>query len=59
MRQGFFAFLCELGNGYDRIKKTFLEHEKCGLIEVPFSAMQNPMFAIQKHSALKEMVRVK
>lgn len=59
MKQGFFAFYVELGSGYDRIKQTFLEHEKCGLIEVPYSYMTNPWFAIQKYSPLKEIIKVK
>ncbi|XP_031624941.1 glutamate receptor ionotropic, delta-2-like [Contarinia nasturtii] len=59
VREGFFAFYVELGSGYDRIKQTFLEHEKCGLIEISYSYMVNPWFAIQKHSPLKEIIKVK
>lgn len=56
--QGFFAFFSEVGSGYDQIKKTFLEHEKCGLTEIPFLGLY-PWFVIQKNSPLKEILKVK
>lgn len=58
-RQGFFAFYFDLGTGYNEIKRTFLEREKCGIIEIPYSYMKNPWFAIQKRSHLKEIIKVK
>lgn len=58
--QGFFAFFVEIGSGYDRIEKTFYEHEKCALREIAyFNYFKNPWYAIKKRSSLKEMLKVK
>lgn len=59
MAKGFFAFYVELGAGYDEIKRTFEENQKCGLIEIPYTYIRNPWFVIQKRSPLKEIIKVK
>lgn len=36
MRKRLYAFHMELGTGYKHVIDTFYEHEKCGLIEIPY-----------------------
>lgn len=58
--QGLFVFFVELGSGYDRIEKTFYEHEKCGLNEINyFDYSKPPWLAIKKRSSLKEMLKIR
>lgn len=57
MRRGLYAMHMEVGVGYKQIKDTFLEHEKCGLVEIPFIKAIDPWLAIQKHSPYKEILK--
>lgn len=59
MRRGLYAMHMEVGAGYKQIKDTFLEHEKCGLVEIPFIETIDPWFAIQKDSPYKEILKTK
>lgn len=59
MRKGLYAFHTELGIGYKHIKDTFFEHEKCGLIKIPYLQMQDPWHVAPKNSPFKEIFKVK
>lgn len=59
MRQGMFAFHINSDVAYDEIKRTFYEHEKCGLIQVKCFSVGDAYWTIQKHSQYKEMLKVK
>lgn len=54
-----FAYFMELGSNYKFVTDTFEEHEKCGMIEVPFLEVIDPWYSIKKNSAYKEMLKVK
>lgn len=59
LRQGMFAFHMETGPAYLQIAKTFMEHEKCGLVVIKFFDMGDTWHAFQKRSPYKEMLKVK
>lgn len=58
MRRGMYAFHMEPGTGYKVVERTFLESEKCGLIEIDFLRLANPWYAIQKDSPYKELIKI-
>ncbi|XP_022814472.1 glutamate [NMDA] receptor subunit 1-like [Spodoptera litura] len=55
VRTGFFAFQVEKSSGYDIIKQTFTEREKCSLSEI--EAFKPPLVAVpmKKHSGYREL----
>nr|QNS36191.1 ionotropic receptor 75d [Mythimna separata] len=55
VRTGFFAFQVEQSAGYDIIKQTFTEREKCSLKEI--EAFKLPLVAVpmRKHSGYREL----
>lgn len=57
MRDEFFAFHVEYGNGYRAISDTFTENEKCGLQEIDFWGQMNPWIAIHKNSTYKKLIK--
>lgn len=59
MREGMFAFHAPTAEGYDEVEKTFSEHEKCGLVEIPFLDNSDTWTVIQKQSPYKEILKVK
>lgn len=59
VRQGMFAFHAETNTGYREMEKTFLEHEKCGLVEIPFLGTTDTWTVIQKHSPYKEILKIR
>lgn len=59
MRQGMFAFHINSDVAYDEIKRTFYEHEKCGLIQLKYFSVGDAWWVIQKRSPYKEMLKVK
>lgn len=59
MRKGMFAFHVSTGQGYDEVERTFLEYEKCGLVEIPFLGNVDTWSVIQKQSPYKEILKVK
>lgn len=59
LRDGMFAFHIATGQGYDEIERTFLENEKCGLVEISYLGNDDTWTAIQKRSVYKEILKVK
>lgn len=59
VREGMFAFHVATGYGYDEMERTFLENEKCGLVEIPYLGVADTWTAIQKRSSYKEILKVK
>lgn len=59
VRQGMFAFHVETSQGYKEMEETFLEHEKCGLVEIKFYSMADTYCVIQKHSPYKEILKIR
>lgn len=57
MRQGMYAFHMEVGTGYNEVKRTFQEHEKCGLVEISYLEVVDPWYGIQKYSPYKEIIK--
>ncbi|XP_050352202.1 uncharacterized protein LOC126774709 [Nymphalis io] len=58
VRQGLFAFHSLMETVYRRIEETFLETEKCDLVEVDFMNALDPFVPIYKHSPYIELLRV-
>lgn len=59
MREGMFAYHVSTGMGYDEVEQTFLENEKCGLVEISYLGNDDTWTAIQKNSPFKEILKVK
>lgn len=59
VREGMFAFHVSNVYGFDEIERTFLEYEKCGLVEIPFLGTADAWTVIQKKSPYKEILKVK
>nr|XP_026493640.1 glutamate receptor 1-like [Vanessa tameamea] len=58
LRQGLFAFHSVMESVYRRVEETFLETEKCDLMEVDFMNALDPFVPIYKHSPYIELLRV-
>lgn len=56
MRTEFFAFHAEIDTIYKQISKTFLEHEKCGIVEIKYLSESEPYLAIRKKLPYKEII---
>lgn len=59
VREGMFAFHVANIQGYVEVERTFLENEKCGLVEIPYLGNDDTWTAIQKNSPYKEILKVK
>lgn len=59
VREGMFAFHTFADHAYYQIKRTFLEHEKCGMIEINFFRLGAVWYVIQKHSPYKEILKIR
>lgn len=59
MRQGMFAFHVATELGYDEVERTFLENEKCALVEINYLGDVDTWTVIQKHSPYKEILKVR
>lgn len=59
VKEGMFAFHMESSPAYAEIERTFLEHEKCGLVEISYLGDRNTWCVVQKHSPYKEILKVK
>lgn len=59
IRKGMFAFFSERSGVFMAIEKTFLEHEKCGLVDIDYVKLADPFLAFKKNSPYKELIRVK
>lgn len=59
IQKGLYAFHMELGAGYKYVKDKFYEHEKCGLIEIPFIPSSEPWQGMPKNSPYKELFKVR
>ncbi|CAG9564244.1 unnamed protein product [Danaus chrysippus] len=58
LRQGLFAFHAILELVYLRVEETFLENEKCDLMQLDFINSHDPFVPIYKHSPYLELLRV-
>jgi ionotropic glutamate receptor len=59
LRAGMFAFFTEESPIYKHIGDTFLEHEKCGLVDIEYVRFADPFLALPKNSPYREIMRVK
>lgn len=59
LRKGFYAFHMIKEVAYKHIKKTFYEHEKCGLVEITYLQETFPMHVLPKNSPFKEIFKVR
>nr|XP_032519852.1 uncharacterized protein LOC116771950 [Danaus plexippus plexippus] len=58
LRQGLFAFHAILELVYLRVEETFLENEKCDLMQLDFINSHDPFVPVYKHSPYLELLRV-
>lgn len=58
VRQGLFAFHVDTAAGYQLIQETYEEDEKCGLQEIDYMGVLDPMLVIKKKSPYREIFRV-
>ncbi|XP_045537655.1 glutamate receptor 1-like [Papilio machaon] len=58
IRQGLFAFHSIVEPVYRRVEQTFLEMEKCDLVEVDFMMGFDPSVPVKKNSPYLELLRV-
>ncbi|XP_045777833.1 uncharacterized protein LOC123875831 [Maniola jurtina] len=58
LRQGHFALYSTMGSIYRRIEQSFLETEKCDLMEVDYMEGMNPYVPVYKHSPYIELLKV-
>ncbi|XP_050462010.1 uncharacterized protein LOC126856989 [Cataglyphis hispanica] len=52
-----FAFHSEIGSLYQLIEATYLEEEKCGLTEINFLKVPDPLLVIQIQSPYSEIIK--
>ncbi|XP_076222960.1 ionotropic receptor 75a-like isoform X2 [Nomia melanderi] len=57
VRTELFAIHAEIGPAYKQMQDTFLEDEKCGIEQMDFLNVINPLIVIQKRSPYREIVR--
>ncbi|THK32889.1 glutamate receptor U1 [Diachasma alloeum] len=58
VRTELFAFHTDLVMGYDVVKSTYEEDEKCGFEEIDYLYVSDPTFIIQRQSPYAEIFRV-
>nr|AQN78502.1 ionotropic receptor 75u [Meteorus pulchricornis] len=58
LRMGLFAFHGDSSCGYEIIQQTFEEHEKCGIHEIDYLKVLDPMLVIKRNSPYREIFRV-
>ncbi|CAH2089187.1 unnamed protein product [Euphydryas editha] len=58
VRQGLFAFHSITDSVYRRMEETYLETEKCDIMEVDFMNALDPFVPVYKHSPYLELLRV-
>lgn len=58
IREEFFAFHVDVTSAYKIIGDTYLESEKCGLKEMHFTDIVEPMIVIQKNSTYEELFKI-
>ncbi|XP_052743923.1 ionotropic receptor 75a-like [Bicyclus anynana] len=58
VRKGLFAFHMELNPGYRLIQETFLEEEKCDLVEMEYLNEIAPWLPGQKRSPYKDLFKI-
>ncbi|XP_011300833.1 glutamate receptor ionotropic, delta-2 isoform X2 [Fopius arisanus] len=58
VREGLFAFHVDLGFGYQMMQETFEEVEKCGIEEIDYLKVYDPLLVIEKQSPFREIIRV-
>ncbi|XP_011300970.1 uncharacterized protein [Fopius arisanus] len=58
VRTGMFAIHTDLTMGYDVVKSTYAEDEKCGFEEIDYFYTSDPTFTIKQKSPYAEIFRV-
>lgn len=58
IRMGLFAFHMDTSAGYHVLQETFEEDEKCGLHEIDYLNLLNPLLVIKMQSPYREIIRV-
>ncbi|KAH0552744.1 hypothetical protein KQX54_014654 [Cotesia glomerata] len=58
VRKGLFAFHVDTGAGYQLMQETYDEDEKCGLEEIDYMGVLDPMLVIKRRSPYRELFKV-
>ncbi|THK32890.1 ionotropic receptor 75a [Diachasma alloeum] len=58
VREGLFAFHVDLGFGYQMMQETYAEDEKCGIEEIDYLKVYDPLLVIERQSPFREIIRV-
>ncbi|KAK0165908.1 hypothetical protein PV328_004386 [Microctonus aethiopoides] len=58
LHKGLYAFHVDTSCGYELIQQTFEENEKCGLHEIDYLKVLEPMLIIKRNSPYREIFRV-
>lgn len=58
VKEGLFAFHVECPSGYRVMQQIFEEGEKCGIHEIDFFKVVNPLLIIAPQSPYREIIRV-
>lgn len=57
IRNELFAFHGEIGTVYQLMQDTYLEEEKCGLTQIDYLNVLDPLLAIQMQSPYLEIIK--
>lgn len=57
LKSELFAFHGETGSMYEIMQKTFLEEEKCGIMEMDMLYMRYPLMTIRARSPYLEIIK--
>ncbi|KAG8034284.1 hypothetical protein G9C98_001368 [Cotesia typhae] len=58
VRKGLFAFHVDTAAGYQLMQETYDEDEKCGLQEIDYMGVLDPMLVIKRRSPYREIFKV-
>ncbi|XP_063975807.1 uncharacterized protein LOC135161814 [Diachasmimorpha longicaudata] len=58
VKEGLFAFHVDLGFGYQMMQETYTEDEKCGIEEIDYLNVYDPLLVIERQSPFREIIRV-
>lgn len=59
IRKGLYALYGEETTIYKIMEDTFLEHEKCELVNIEYLKLSDPFMSLKKRSQFKELLKVK
>lgn len=57
IRNELFAFHGEIGTVYQLMQDTYLEEEKCGITQIDYLNVLDPLLAIQMQSPYLEIIK--